>query len=294
MVSLPHATWLRAFEAAARHGSFSAAAGELALTPAAVSQQIRALEEHLGSALFERLPRGVALTDKGQAYALPVQKSFVDMERATRGLFGSSRKQTIRVRASISCAALVIAPQLAGFQDLHPDIEVQLSTFVWADRFADEDTDIDIRFGHGEWKDGAVRHLGHECAVAVCHPDFAASLGPNPTVRDMTRREIIEITGSEIDWPRLAEHAHMTPEPPANAIRVDSSLVALQAAISGRGAVIVLESFAQAYMKQGLLVAPLDLRLPIQPSHFLVLRDTSRARVAVQAFAEWVTALYLH
>ena len=102
MAQLPHVTWLRSFEVAARHSSFSAAADELNLTPAAVSQQIRLLEDHLGVQLFIRLARGVSLTDAGQAYALPLRKSFQDMQDATRGLFGVKRKSRLRIRASIS------------------------------------------------------------------------------------------------------------------------------------------------------------------------------------------------
>jgi LysR family glycine cleavage system transcriptional activator len=291
-MDLPHATWLRAFESAARLGSFSAAADEMSLTPAAISQQIRALEDHLGSALFDRLPRGVSLTDKGQAYALSVTKSFTEMERATQGIFGSARKQVIKIRASISCAALVIAPRLAEYQALNPDVEVQLSTFVWADRFGDEESDIDIRFGHGDWNDGAMHHLGYEFAIPVCHPDYAASFGKDLSIEEVARREIISIPGSETDWIRLAEHVDFAPEQPASTVRVDSSLVAMQAAIAGRGAVMVLENFAQTYLQLGLLVAPFEVRLPIQPSHFLVLRDSGKNRNAIHSFAEWVKKLY--
>lgn len=134
MRRLPHVTWLRSFEAAARHSSFSAAADELALTPAAVSQQIRQLEHHLGIQLFKRLPKGVQLTDIGQAYAQPVRKSFVEMQAATDGLFRLQRKSVVRVRCSISFAALILAPLLRDFARIHPNIDVELSTAVWSDR----------------------------------------------------------------------------------------------------------------------------------------------------------------
>lgn len=292
MVDLPHLIWLRSFEVASRHGSFSAAAEELCLTPAAVSQQIRSLEEHLKATLFERLPRGVALTAKGQAYALPIRKSLLDMERATQGLFGLSTKRVINLRASISCAALVIAPKLAEFQAMSPDIEVRLTTFVWADRFGNEDVDIDIRFGHGDWKDGRVTHLGHEFAIPVCHPEHAASFGKNLSIQSMAAGEIVEITGSETDWIKLSEHEGLDLCRPSSTVRVDSSLVALQAVITGRGAVMVLESFAREYIRQGLLVAPFDLRLPVRPSHFLVQREGAIAADDARVFSDWVMSIY--
>ena len=92
MVRMPHANWLRAFDAAARHGSFSTAAAELGLTPAAISQQIRMLERHLGKRLFVRLPRGVALTDLGHAYAQPIRRSFHRIECSTAELFEIKEK----------------------------------------------------------------------------------------------------------------------------------------------------------------------------------------------------------
>lgn len=292
MVDIPHVIWLRAFEAAARHGSFSAAADELCLTPAAISQQIRALEHHLDVPLFDRLPRGVALTDRGQAYAQPIRKALLDMERATQGLFGVSKKRVIQLRASISCAALVIAPKLAEFQTLHPEIEVRLSTFVWADRFADDDVHIDIRFGHGDWTDGRVTHLGHEFAVPVCHPDYAASFGADLSINSLAAGEVVQITGSEADWARLAEHAGLELATPSNVVHVDSSLVALQAVIAGRGSVMVLESFAREYVRQGLLVAPTAYRLPVRPSHFLVERDGAASTDDLRVFTDWVLSLY--
>lgn len=123
-MDLPHPTWLRTFEAAARLGSFSAAADELGLTPAAVSQQMRLLEKHLKTTLFERLPRGVELTDMGKAYAQSVRKGLEDMKTATAGLFGKAKRRQVKVRASISYAALVLAPRLHDFLENNPEIDV--------------------------------------------------------------------------------------------------------------------------------------------------------------------------
>lgn len=292
MVDLPYATWLRTFEAAARHGSFSTAADELGLTPAAVSQQIRLLEKHLGTKLFERLPRGVALTDMGQAYSQPVRKSFSDLEVATRGLFGSSVKHVIRVRASISHAALVIAPRLGEFHNMYPDIEIQLSTFVWADRFGDSESDIDIRFGHGEWRDGSLTHLGPEYAIPVCHSDYAKSFGKSFSINAMAEGHVAIVTGSEADWINLSAHCGLELGVPSSVVRVDSSLIALQTIAAGHGAVMVLENFAAQYLRQGLLIAPFDLRLPISASHYLIRRDATGARDEVRLFENWVMSLH--
>lgn len=288
MTDLPHVTWLKAFEAAARHSSFSAAAAELNMTSAAVSQQIRLLEKHLGAQLFRRLPRGVALTDLGKAYAEPVRKSFDEMAQATDGLFGDKRKQVVRVRASISYAALVLAPRLAAFRATYPDVVIELTTAIWPDRFDDERHDLDIRHGLGDWQDGTVHHLGHEACVPVCHPSFAARFSGASGFRDMSRSYAVLITGSERDWSRLSQLHDPDLVAAADWLRVDSSLTALQAVLAGEGVALVLESFARQYLDAGLLVLAADLRLPKRRAHHLVIRDRADQREDVRQFADWL------
>ncbi|MEP1767551.1 MAG: LysR substrate-binding domain-containing protein [Sulfitobacter sp.] len=291
-MQLPHPTWLRTFEAAARLDSFSAAAAELGLTPAAVSQQMRLLEQHLKTTLFERLPRGVALTDMGTAYAQPIRKSFDEMRTATVGLFGSPRRQQVKVRASISFATLIIAPRLHEFRAAYPQIDVELSTFVWANRFQEGLSDIDIRFGYGDWTDGHVSHLGQEFAVPVCHPDYLASFKRPPSLEELAAGHIYTIHGSEADWPNLLSQCGFTMPAHTEITRFDSSLLALQAMSKTSGTAIVLESFAQSFVDQGLVVRPSEERLAIRPAHFLVEREGSANRSEIGAFLEWVRDLY--
>ncbi len=290
-MDLPHPTWLRSFEAAARLGSFSAAADELGLTPAAVSQQMRLLERHLKTTLFERLPRGVALTDMGTAYAQPVRKSLEDMAVATSGLFGSGKRQRVKVRASISYAALIIAPRLHLFLDAHPHIDVELSTFVWANRFQEGISDIDIRFGFGDWSDGHVTHLGHEFAIPVCQPDYLASFGEAPPLDVLTSERIGTIQGSEADWPMLLEQLGLQMPVQTRVTRFDSSLMALLATSSGPGTAIVIQSFAQPFIERGQVAAPIEDRLAIRQAHFLVERDGAERRDEVRAFTDWIKSI---
>lgn len=291
-MKLPQVTWLRAFEAAARHSSFSAAAEDLALTPAAVSQQIRLLEQHLGVQLFTRLPKGVALTDVGQAYAQPIRKSFTEMQAATHGLFGAPAARTVKVRASISYAALVLAPEIAGFRAAHPDIEVQLSTAVWSDRMDDDGIDIDIRYGNGDWDDGTLWHLGAEHARVVCHPDFAAAFGDAVTLEDLHGAAVVQIIGSEVEWTRLSAHAGLTLGAPRAWLKADSSLIALQMILSGVGSAIVMEKFAKAFVDQRRLIDPIGIRLPIDQSYFLAVREQAERRDEVRTFCKWVADLH--
>jgi LysR family glycine cleavage system transcriptional activator len=291
MAKFPHVTWLRSFEVAARHVSFSAAAEELGMTPAAVSQQIRLLEQTVGKQLFVRLPRGVVLTDAGKAYAQPIRRSFADMQAATTGLFSASTKRTVRVRASISFAGLVIAPRIAEFYALHPDIFIELTSFVWANGFGEEPSDVDVRYGTGDWTDGAVLHLGHEYGIPVCHPDYAATFPQPLTLQSLAGDRIINIMGSESDWGQLSDQYGLDLERASNWFTVDSSFIALQSVIARTGSAIVLERFARHYLEQGLIVAPFDYRLPINLAHFLVCSERSIPREEVQIFCDWLMSL---
>ncbi|WP_372886000.1 LysR substrate-binding domain-containing protein [Shimia sp.] len=291
MTKLPHVTWLRSFEAAARLGSFTAAAEALNLTPAAVSQQIKLLEQHLGASLFVRLPRGVALTDLGQAYAQPVRKGFAEMREATDGLFGARQKRRLRVHASISYGTLVLAPLLAGFHAAHPEIEVQLTSAVWTDRTEDAAFDVEIRYGHGDWDERDIRHLGHRSSEVLCHPAVAAACDAGPTLEALAEKAV-QIIGSETDWGRLAALYGRDLPPVPGMMRADSSLMALQILSGGTGAAIISESFSKTYLDRGLLVSPLDCKLPMSRSFFLVLPDARPMRREVIQFCDWLYDLH--
>ena len=289
---LPHVTWLRAFEAAARHGSFSSAADELHLTPAAVSQQIRLLEQKIGVTLFRRLPRGVALTDHGQAYAQPIRKAFLEMQTATEGLFDVKRRKSLHVRASISFGTLELAPRLHKFRALYPEIELQLSTAVWSDRMDDNSVDIDIRWGNGHWAENDIYRLGQEEAVVVCNPDHAAQIGAD--IQAAAQQEVVLIVGSEVEWARLSEHHNLGLQPVQNVTRADSTLVALHMLCGGPGMALVAERFLQSYLADGRLVCPFDYRLPIRESYYLVTQSVSNERKELALFRDWMISEFGH
>jgi LysR family glycine cleavage system transcriptional activator len=288
MRRLPHVTWLRSFEAAARHSSFSSAAEELNLTPAAVSQQIRLLEQHLDIQLFRRLAKGVELTDLGLAYAVPVRKSFQEMQAATDGLFRDQQKSVVRVRCSISFAALIVAPLLRDFSALHPQIEVELSTTVWADRMNGAHIDLDIRYGEGGWTERHIHPMPVDSAVIVCHPDYAATLGQTPIEAVLAKAAIVQIGGSETDWDRLFQICGFHGPRPAHWIRADSSLIALQILSAGHGCAIISKSFARRHLEDGRLVAPFDLEIPMGANFKLVEHDDAAGRADVKALVDWL------
>lgn len=288
MSNLPHVTWLRAFEAAARHSSFSGAADELNLTPAAVSQHIRLLEKHLGVDLFKRLPHGVTLTDMGQAYALPVRKAFTEIQDATAGLFSKRQKRQLHIRSSVTYGALVLAPRLAAFSALYPDIELHLSTAIWSDRLDDPRIDIDIRYGTGNWSDPHMWQLSQETGIVVCAAEHAAAFGTPPDLAAMAAQRVVLVMGSEVEWQRLSSHFSLDLGPASQVAKADSSIMALQMLLGGGCAGILHESFAQPYLEQGLLVSPFDYHLPIREAYFMIIGNEALGRSEVTDFRDWL------
>lgn len=288
MRKLPHVTWLRAFDAAARNSSFAAAADELHLTPAAVSQHIRLLEKQLGAELFKRLPKGVALTDVGQAYAQPLRRSFLEMEKATDGLFRLQRKASLRVRSSISFAALVLAPRLNAFREQHPEIEIELFTSVWSDRMTDAGIDLDIRYGDGNWSERNIWPLEVDDAVVLCHPDHASSLGEDLSIEGLAAASVVQIVGSETDWGRISDKYALDLPAPMHWIKADSSLIALQILAAGHGSAIISRSFADYYLASGALIAPVPFAIPMLQKFYLIQYDNTRNNPELEMFKDWL------
>lgn len=289
---LPPVAWLRAFEAAARHNSFAAAAGELNMTSAAISHQIRSLEKKLGFGLFERLPRGVRLTDMGAAYVPAVRKAFEDLSVATMGIFGSIGDRTLRIRVPISYATLVLMPRLPEFREAYPGIELQLCTTVWGDGLNSESVDVDIRYGDGTWPDHNVNDgcekIGNEASIVVCSDDYAQSLGPHVTLDDLCRGSIIEIMGCEGMWDDLMKLKGLHTRRNSAGVKSDTSLIALEYAATGMGSVLVMDAFAKPYIETGRLVQPVDARLPSMQAHYLMRRTGSQHAPEVLLFTEWL------
>jgi LysR family transcriptional regulator, glycine cleavage system transcriptional activator len=270
---LPPLPWLRAFEAAARHSSFTLAAAELNLTQAAVSHQVRSLEKHLGVVLFERLPRNLRLTEIGAAYLPPLRRSFDDLASATAGLFGPVGKRTLTVRAPTSFAALWLAPRIERFMQRWPDVSIRISSVVWAHSPSDTPADIDIRFGDGTWTGFTTEVLLRSAAVAVCHPGHVQSDDPKERLEHLLKSyPAIHVTGYEDLWQRLVKPygIHI---PSFAGLNVDTSISALELVASGLGPTIVLEAFADVYVKAGRLTRIVDQPLVIEPAHYLLVPE---------------------
>jgi LysR family glycine cleavage system transcriptional activator len=188
MPFLPSLHALRAFEASARLGSFKAAARELFVTPAAVSQQIKLLEEELGTRLFIRMNRAVALTEAGQALAPVLRDAFERITETVRRLPGRERPGTLTISVLPSFAAKWLVPRLGRFQQRHPEIDVRISASMHLVDFGREDVDLAIRHGSGSWTGVTAVRLFAEDLVPVCSPRLLRGRHPLRTPQDLRRQ----------------------------------------------------------------------------------------------------------
>jgi DNA-binding transcriptional LysR family regulator len=272
---LPPLPWLRAFEAAARRLSFTAAGQELGLTQAAISQQIRLLEERLGTALFERQRRGVRLTPAGAAYLPHVQGAFALLARRTEELFAAPTTRIVRLLAPVSFTILWLAPRLAA---LHADAagpRLEIATMHVPADYTAPGYDLDIRFGAGAWPGRVAHRLTTERLTPVAAPVLAAREG---NWREWLRLALAGPREMWRDWFALDGR----PPPSAPTIGFDTFAAATAAAEAGTGVLLGSRPLIDVLLASGRLRRLSALDLPSAFGHFV----THAAGVALSPAAE--------
>src|SRR5262249_10838400 len=265
---LPPLTWLRAFEASARHLSFAKAALDLNLTATAVSHQVRSLERQLRHPLFGRLPRGLRLTEMGAAYLPDVRRAFEDLSATTTKLFGRSGAASITVRAPVSFLALYLSTRLPRFQQRYPAIELLFLSTLWADARPDEAVDIDIRFGLAPWPGYEAELLMRDDSVVVCPRALAAKGSVRRRLEGIARGRLIHVVGHETHWAEAFRQVGLTPREDLPALRVDNSITAVSMAAAEAGSAIVLKPFAEQALALLPLHRPFTFELPVEQAHY--------------------------
>ena len=286
---LPPLPGIQAFEAAARHSSFAAAATELHLSPAAVSQRIRGLEAYLGVPLFDRLARSVQLTALGRAYLPAVRESLDDLGAATSGLFAPAHRDQLTVRTQVSYATTWLAPHLPRFQATHPEIDLRIVCVVWSEALVPGEVDLDIHQGRGAWA-GAHAHLLHQDSAVVVHgPAHLERWGPITSAADLATRPRIRVLGFDDVWRRILPREV---EATGRAVTVDLTTVALELAATGDACAAVPERFARTAVRAGRVAVALDEAFPMSQAHY-VLRPLGDPTPSAKArtFLAWLDHL---
>jgi len=288
---LPPLNALRAFEAAARHLSFTRAADELSVTQAAVSHQVKTLEEQIGLPLFRRLSRGLILTDEGQALFPAVRNAFDTVAEAVDRLHARTGGGALTVSVLPSFAVKWLVPRMSRFQDRHPDIDLRITA---ADRLVDfsrDAVDVAVRFGAGDWPGLRCDFVVDEYVTPVCAPALAAKLEEPGDLEQMTllHEEMAPLADFPV-WATWLEAAGAGGVPHDKGARFSHTHIMLQAAIDGRGVALAQWLFAADDIAEGRLVAPFPLRLATGYAYYVVCLAAAADRPKIRAFREWVMA----
>ncbi|WP_296558108.1 transcriptional regulator GcvA [Pigmentiphaga sp.] len=287
MFRLPPLKALRAFEAAARHESLSKAARELNVTHAAVSTQVKLLEESLGVRLFRRLSSGLAPTPQAMRYYKTVHQAFNQIHQATTDLLDSGAGDPLTVSCLPNMAMHWLLPRLYGFNLRHPDIKVNVLTAPRSLDFDQDTIDMAIWWGEG-WPNQISRYLFSAEMVPVCSPGFLAST-PLDSPADLVRVPRLHVQGTMEDWALWFEHAGVAAGAPAEAgTRFDSLAFALRAAAEGMGVAMGRLPLMEDDVRLGRLVFPFDIRYRPRKAWHLVYPPVIAKAPKIKAFEAWV------
>lgn len=276
--------WLRVFEVAARHLSFSAAAEELRVTPSAISQQVRLLEHRLGHALFQRLPRGLRLTGAGEALVPVCRESFERLDSALLELFGDRRDNRLIVRVAAGYARHWLLPRLADFSVRHPDIPLRVLASIWSGEPLDPNVEIDIRLGSGPIQGMICTRLTDDHLFPVCSPKLVRGRKPP----DLATAPLLHTIGFAQGWGDWLERAGTERRATGRDIEFDSVLLSLEMAALGHGVALGRTSFAEELLRAKRLVAPFRLRLKTVDNVYLVHAPGLAQRSPAALFKDWL------
>jgi len=293
MNRLPPLKALQAFESAGRHLSFTAAAAELNVTPGAISQQIRMLEEFLELKLFRRLNRAIVLSDDGLLFLPSIANGFDHFREAVNQLRQRRSDGPLTISSAPSFVSKWLIPRLASFKALHPDIDVRIDT---SDRLVDftlEDIDVGIRFGDGEYPELAGVFLFSFDLVPVCSPELLRDGRQLKEVSDLKNFTLLHSNYDEMDpgwpdwamWLKVVEAENVDS---SHGIYFNQSDQLFQAALDGQGVALLANVIADPEVAAGRLVQPFSARLPVHMSYHLVTSPQKSAIGKVRAFREWI------
>jgi LysR family transcriptional regulator, glycine cleavage system transcriptional activator len=289
---LPSLNGLRAFEAAARHLSFTNAATELNVTQTAISHQIRRLEQELGIRLFVRQNRSLVLTPEARDYLPGVRAAFNDLRLATDRLLRKDNDHVLTVSTLASLAAKWLLPRLSAFQEANPGIDVRITTSSALVDFKGGDVDAAIRYGRGRWPGLRADWLTADELFPVCSPALLGGNRPLKCPEDLAHYTLLHSSGGyDDDWrlwltaaglpTNISEHPGLT---------FDLILMTVQAAIDGIGVAIGRTSYVEDDIAKGRLVVPFDITLPADAGFYLVSPEARADSPKLSAFRQWLVA----
>lgn len=287
---LPSLNGLRAFEAAARHLSFTRAAAELNVTQTAISHLIRRLEQQLGTKLFIRRNRALMLTREGQEYLPSIRSAFDDLRQATARLRRPTHEGLLTLSTTASLATKWLVSRVAAFQDAHPGIEVRITTSAHLVDFRREEVDVAVRYGHGIWPGLRADWLMAEHLFPVCSPELLAAK-PLRDPADLANHTLLHTNVSREDWQLWLTAAGL---PMAIAkqrgLMFDQHFMAIQAAMQGLGVALGRTHLVEDDIAAGRLVMPFATALPEDAGYYVVVPNATADVPKIVLFRDWLLA----
>jgi DNA-binding transcriptional LysR family regulator len=282
---LPPLNALRAFDATARHNSFTGAAAELRVSHAAISRHVRQLEARLGVALFRKLGRGVTLSDDGAAYLEQVAKAFDIISDATASIAKTPASLSVSVSAEPIIAARWLVPRLVNFQRAHPDVEVVIDATASLANLERDEADLAIRYGRGNWPRLTQDLITDAKLYAVGSPKLLGRRRTAPTPVDLASLPLLHEDRGDM-WRRWFIAAGAPKVAPAAGAHMSYTLT-IEAAIAGQGLALVHDVLVQDELTSRRLVKVSDVALE-DGSYWLVFVDRALRRKPVAAFRDWI------
>jgi LysR family glycine cleavage system transcriptional activator len=283
MRRLPFLNGVRAFEAAARQGSFAGAAEELHVTPAAISRLVHLLEERLGLALFERKANRLALTSAGRSYQAGLTPLLDALANLTEQVVAQGGQRVLTIGVGPTFAMRWLIPRLSDFRKVAPGIEVRFTTGGVAAPFA-EDWTCGVTLGEGRWPGLLAERLFAADLTPVCRPDLAKRL---LSPKDLEEETLIRVTHAPEDWPLWLTAAGV-PQLSAKGPALEYYSQALQAALDGVGVAMGIHPYIEDDIAAGRLVTPFPLSVPKGKQWHLVYKEAQKADEDFQIFRSWL------
>lgn len=287
---LPSLKSLRVFEEVAQSGNVARAAEKLNITPSAASHQLAKLEKELGSILFHRSAKGVALTLAGERYLAEIRPLILGLTQATARLRNEKDRSALRIHCAPSFGLLWLLPRIHQFREAHPEIQVSLSCSYENLSFSRDNIDIAVRHGFPEWKAFEIKTIRHEKMSVLASPGYLEKY-PLRTPDELNNHALILSESPLIQWPQWFATQQL-PQPTQEWLfRFDRSYMSLEAAMLGHGLIFESELLAADYLRSGKLVRVFDdaMSLPVSAHHLVYPRGYAQFP-RVSYFLQWIQA----
>ncbi|MGN8274753.1 choline sulfate utilization transcriptional regulator [Pseudomonas sp. SMN5] len=283
---------LRSFESAARQQSFTAAAIELGTTQPAISQQIKRLEEQLGTRLFDRIYRGIELTEAGSILFEQVQAGLQCIDAGLSAITAQQQHEVLQVATDFAFAAYWLMPRLHRFHAANPQVDVSLVTGERNHNMLRTDIDVAVLFGDGRFKQGESRWLFSEEVFPVCSPLLLKDRPPPLPAQALAEFPLLHLRAgngsSWFDWSGVFRELGITSPPAPGQLRFDNYTLLIQAAIGGQGVAIGWRHLVDNLLAQGLLCRPISETVLSRLGYYVVLPQRKRRGALIRQFVDWL------